>query len=90
MAVLIGGNVMCIIFAGEGANEYDIGVCMEGNHDVLVPTVCSRMEAAGVIGEDLVKWEVNRSMACCGSAGSTGGWVVIRVVDLMCCCGWAM
>ena len=54
MAVLIGGNVMCIMFAGEGANEYDIGVCMEGNHDVLVPTACPWVEAASVIREDLV------------------------------------
>jgi hypothetical protein len=57
MEVLIGGDAVRIMLAGEGADKDGIGICMEGNHDVLVPTACPRVEAASVIGEDLVKWD---------------------------------
>jgi hypothetical protein len=54
MDVLIGGDAVRIMLAGEGLDKYGIGVCMEGNHDVLVPTACPWVEAASVIREDLV------------------------------------
>ena len=54
---LVRSNAVCIFFGCKRLDENCIAA-MDGNHDVLVPTSCPGVEAAGVVSEDAGQWYV--------------------------------
>ena len=57
MDVLVCSNAVRIMLVWEGTDKDGIRVSMEGNHDVLVSTLRSRVEASRVIREYFVQWD---------------------------------
>ena len=48
----VGSNAMHVLLLSEGADEDDIEGTVQGYHDILVATPCTRFEPSCVIYED--------------------------------------
>jgi hypothetical protein len=73
---IVGCNFMAVTFGLERLLEDEIAICVEGDHDVLVPRACPDRKAACVVcvqpvegvhlDEDLIGWHI------LGTRGSGG------------------